>query len=767
MITIKIFLASSKELEIERDKFASLINQLNRIYKSRGVELDLVLWEYLNSSVGHHRKQDEYNEEIKDSDICISIFWTQLGKYTKEEFKIAYDELIAGRNPQRLYVFFKEPATTSRELQQFKDSFERDYGHFYGIFENTDTLRLQFLLQLEMFENDSLNFGRLNKIENSTLTIGGVAFVNMQNVTFANRNDNYVSLQKQIDRQRQRLLKYPDDLEEQQQLHDMLDKRQKMEEDMLCSARMLYKQTLGDMSPLMIEARKLFEMGEFQAVKKILDNHVLMYEIESSRSKIEMLDVLKERELSNIDRSVQAMQLRIQTEKIVQDDGWIGNIISEYNQLIEKIRGFASPLTFAKLLFDSARFIDIYSPNILAASYYTECIAVMSSFPNINNTDLAVYGDMLFYAGRFFATEIFEIDYDPTAGEWMDADMQKVHSKVMKRWKGYRSKAKDYLTKSVEVFESINNSGNYSEDIFLSLEGLTSINIWDNNRGRRAALKKLVDYTRESTLTNDFLISALCKYAIDIFIDNKRGLNKILNECIKLASDLKPSQLSPTILLDISNVYEMKKDYEQARDAAYKALEKYEELSEVDPYIYQSCIAECLERLVGYIDKTSSNTDVNPEIFKMIERAQRIYEKLYTDTGSDVYLPKVGYMRDLKYGFRVREKINNVISDYVSITDELKNYFSSHISCGTHKYKFRAKKSLIKSIGIQILKTKIRGMYDLYFSFEIDDCNYVIRFGEFHKVSKTIIYDYLKSQECYETLKNEIVKRLWRTWDRD
>ena len=71
MNTIKVFLASSEELEMERLRFDSLFNHLNRIFRPRGLYLELSKWEYLDSSMGPKHKQEEYNEELKTCEMCM------------------------------------------------------------------------------------------------------------------------------------------------------------------------------------------------------------------------------------------------------------------------------------------------------------------------------------------------------------------------------------------------------------------------------------------------------------------------------------------------------------------------------------------------------------------------------------------------------------------------------------------------------------------------------------------------------------------------
>lgn len=84
MKTIKVFLASSIELIEERKEFGFLFCHLNRIYRPRGIYLELVPWEYLDSSMGPLHKQQEYNKELDTCELCLVLFWTKFGDYTCE-----------------------------------------------------------------------------------------------------------------------------------------------------------------------------------------------------------------------------------------------------------------------------------------------------------------------------------------------------------------------------------------------------------------------------------------------------------------------------------------------------------------------------------------------------------------------------------------------------------------------------------------------------------------------------------------------------------
>lgn len=82
MKTIKKFLASSEELKPERDEMDTLVGNLNLRLSLFDLNIQLVKWEFLDSSMGPKHKQEEYNEELRDCDICLVLFWTRFGDYT-------------------------------------------------------------------------------------------------------------------------------------------------------------------------------------------------------------------------------------------------------------------------------------------------------------------------------------------------------------------------------------------------------------------------------------------------------------------------------------------------------------------------------------------------------------------------------------------------------------------------------------------------------------------------------------------------------------
>jgi tetratricopeptide (TPR) repeat protein len=160
MQPIKIFLASSSELETDRKAFAECIRRKNQAWHERGVMLDLLIWEDFLDSVSKTRSQDEYNHAVRASDIFVILYFSKVGKYTREEFEIARQQFLThGERPQ-IFVFEKHAELNSGNLDIngliSLDAFKKglnEIGHFPSIYKNEQDLVSQFSEQLEKLDN--------------------------------------------------------------------------------------------------------------------------------------------------------------------------------------------------------------------------------------------------------------------------------------------------------------------------------------------------------------------------------------------------------------------------------------------------------------------------------------------------------------------------------------------------------------------------------------------------------------------------------------
>jgi hypothetical protein len=152
--TIQIFLASSSELEEDRDAFDLHFRKENDRLLKMGIYLEILRWETFLDAISETRLQDEYNEAVRDSDIFVSLFKTKTGKYTAEEFDIAHTAFVNSGKP-RIYTYFMQAnILIDKRLRKDLNSrwdFEEELiklGHYPTHYKNIEDLKLQFQQQL-------------------------------------------------------------------------------------------------------------------------------------------------------------------------------------------------------------------------------------------------------------------------------------------------------------------------------------------------------------------------------------------------------------------------------------------------------------------------------------------------------------------------------------------------------------------------------------------------------------------------------------------
>ena len=154
MKTIRLFLASSSELKDDREQFEIFINRKNKELHSKGIFLELIVWEDFLDALSQTRLQDEYNKAIIGCDIFVMLFFTKVGKFTEEEFDKAFQQ-FKNTNKPRIFTYFKDSGITTgsankkdlTSLWNFQEKLEA-LGHFYSKYENIEGLKFDFNLSL-------------------------------------------------------------------------------------------------------------------------------------------------------------------------------------------------------------------------------------------------------------------------------------------------------------------------------------------------------------------------------------------------------------------------------------------------------------------------------------------------------------------------------------------------------------------------------------------------------------------------------------------
>ena len=158
MKTIKIFLASSEELDNDRMAFGNLVRRLDDMYEKRGIRIKLFEWEDYDAAFNDRRKQDEYNNYVRQSDVFLALFHKKAGKFTIEEFNVASEEFKTKTSP-KVYTYCKDlqpGEEETPELIEFKKHLFDEMGHYWCRYDSRESLQLQFVMQLQLVESSQM-----------------------------------------------------------------------------------------------------------------------------------------------------------------------------------------------------------------------------------------------------------------------------------------------------------------------------------------------------------------------------------------------------------------------------------------------------------------------------------------------------------------------------------------------------------------------------------------------------------------------------------
>ena len=154
---VRIFLASSAELDEDKNQVEIFISRINKDWHEKRIYLELTTWKDFKSAITEGRSQDEYNKYIRSSDISIFLFHTKIGQFTKEEFDQAHKAFLTCKDPKKpkIYTYFKKEQKESQEITNFRDYID-GLDHFYDTYINIEDLFVKLNRQLNLLEKDGI-----------------------------------------------------------------------------------------------------------------------------------------------------------------------------------------------------------------------------------------------------------------------------------------------------------------------------------------------------------------------------------------------------------------------------------------------------------------------------------------------------------------------------------------------------------------------------------------------------------------------------------
>jgi len=172
---IDVFIASSEELLNERLLFSRVVQKANDLLDEKDMTINVIKWEYLDASMGVKAKQDEYNDEIRECDYTIALFWRKLGDYTLEELELSLARGAKGEKPYETFTIFKKTVddTESEPLDDLRRKLEDEGKKVFEVSGNHSELLLRYILILtDILKKEGINLPSLFTLKGSALKSG-------------------------------------------------------------------------------------------------------------------------------------------------------------------------------------------------------------------------------------------------------------------------------------------------------------------------------------------------------------------------------------------------------------------------------------------------------------------------------------------------------------------------------------------------------------------------------------------------------------------
>ena len=507
MKTIKIFLASSEELDYDRMVFGNLVRRLDDMYEKRGIRIKLFEWEDYDAAFNDRRKQDEYNDHVRESDIFFALFHKKAGKFTIEEFDIASEEFKQHASP-KVFTFCKDlqpGEEESPELAEFKKRLFGEMGHYWSRYDSRESLQLQFVMQLQLVESNQMS---QLKVEDGNVTMDGIRIAPMDKLRFAAANEDYQKMQtemfelheeieemqlnlekkqQKLEKKKAKLEKDPDDEEYQEEYHevkeevdDLVDKLQprlnkynKLKEDFGEYQKLLFDtaKRVAQLQGERITERMRRAMDAFSE-GKVREANIILDEAEAdARRNLE--DYKQSKEITELKRqavisSIEELQLKASTvmadasipieERVAQTE----EIYAQADEMAKEVEYDGEK--YAKLLMEYGGFLYEHGQYDKALSLYLRQVFLLESVHNKNHYEIAVsYNNIgLVYYSQYDYQKA--LDYYNRSSAILKSELGERHPMIATVYNNIGgiyenidafSKASEFYNKSLDICEKM------------------------------------------------------------------------------------------------------------------------------------------------------------------------------------------------------------------------------------------------------------------------------------------------------------------------
>ena len=676
MKNITVFLASSDELKNDRNSFHSLVASLDEIFEPRGYRIRCRRWEDFSAFCTGTRTQDDYNRIVRASDICICMFHRKAGEYTIEEFNQALDEYVKNQSHPKTFVYIRaliEGEMEDEALKRFKEDLFDRVGHYWCNYATDDAMKLHFVMQLERIipsvsGNASVTEGNHFKIENGVVSLYGHKIAELDNLSFAAENPEYLSLKESIARLNTEIARLratgvaelqPIIDEKQAELYKKRESLNRLESQLFDLALSINK-LIGSGTPVSERKRlaiEMFERGNSKGVVEILNEKDIAADAAQARKEIEQGKLLVDSGRSLIEAGLQktrslAEEYVLRAKALMTDYAEPRRFelaCHAYEQGIELIRANLSEEELAKSLFEYGHFLQTNKRYDLAEARYRENLDIYQRLEVIspqayepglattqNNLGL-LYSDTQCYGESeemyLSAVEIYQrlSVVNPQVYEPYLATTQNNLGLLYRDTQRYGESEEMYLS-AVEIYQrlSVVNPQVYEPDLARA----------QNNLGL------LYSDTQRYGESEEMYLSAM--------------------EIFRELTVANPQAYEPDLARTrnkLGNLYRDTRRYEDSEKMYLSAVEIYQRLSVANPQVYEPDLARTRNNLGCLYD----NTQRYKESEEMYLSVLTVYQRL-TIANLQVYEPDLA---------RAQNNLGNLYRDTQRYKESEEMYLSA------------------------------------------------------------------------------------------
>lgn len=371
MKTIRIFLASSEELDYYRKAFRNLVFHMNYMYEKRGIHIKLFDWEDCDIAYNNQLKLKEYNDNARKSDMFIAMFYKQANKFTLDGFNAALDEFKHNNRP-KIYVYCKDISKKkmSNDLKSFQELLWDKMQYYWCHFHNRDSFLFHFVMQLQLLISSPIN--ELN-IEDDTVTLFGLPIAKLDKLKFVSANEDYqkmckelAALPQKIEKARLLFNRFPNDKDLEDDWQQALNRFNKLKEDLALHKQLLLNTAMrvaylygNHITKRIRRAIDALNKGEVKKANIILDN--VEDDARDILDELRRKNEITKQERYNMFCSIEALQLKASTIMLdtqIPEDERVKIILNLYIQADEIAQDCEYDKDkYIKLLFNFATFL--------------------------------------------------------------------------------------------------------------------------------------------------------------------------------------------------------------------------------------------------------------------------------------------------------------------------------------------------------------------------------------------------------------------------